>query len=58
MDLRDFTRENFRHMCILSGCDYLQGLPGFGLKTAHKYINQYKHLSAVRTLSGEFDSYF
>ncbi|KAH9487687.1 Rad2 nuclease [Bulinus truncatus] len=31
-----YTFEKFRHMCILSGCDYLPSLPGIGLNKACK----------------------
>ncbi|CAL1533210.1 unnamed protein product, partial [Lymnaea stagnalis] len=31
-----YTFEKFRHMCILSGCDYLSSLPGIGLVKASK----------------------
>uniref|UniRef100_A0A182M264 Exonuclease 1 n=1 Tax=Anopheles culicifacies TaxID=139723 RepID=A0A182M264_9DIPT len=30
--------EKFRYMCILSGCDYLDSLPGIGLAKACKFI--------------------
>lgn len=33
-----YTFDKFRYMCILSGCDYLQSLPGVGLKKAQKFI--------------------
>ncbi len=39
----------FRHMCILSGCDYLPSINGMGLKTAYKYIVKYKDINRVRT---------
>lgn len=47
LDLKSFTRENFRHMCIISGCDYLDGLPGLGLKTAHQFISKHRDISTV-----------
>ncbi|KAL4237979.1 Rad2 nuclease [Mactra antiquata] len=31
-----YSFERFRYMCILSGCDYLQSLPGIGLARANK----------------------
>ncbi|EFA13005.2 exonuclease 1 [Tribolium castaneum] len=34
-----FTMEKFRYMCILSGCDYLDSLPGIGLRKALKFIS-------------------
>lgn len=33
-----FTFDKFRHMCILSGCDYVDSLQGIGLKKAQKFI--------------------
>jgi len=30
--------DKFRRMCILSGCDYLDSLPGIGLAKACKFI--------------------
>ena len=30
--------ERFRWMCILSGCDYLESLPGIGLGQSKKVI--------------------
>ena len=30
--------ERFRWMCILSGCDYLENLPGIGLGKAKKLL--------------------
>ena len=34
--------ERFRWMCILSGCDYLDNLPGIGLGKAKKFLKQTK----------------
>lgn len=34
----DFSIDEFRYMCILSGCDYLSSLPGIGLNKARKFI--------------------
>lgn len=33
-----FSMDDFRYMCILSGCDYLPSLPGIGLSKAKKFI--------------------
>uniref|UniRef100_A0A8D8C5L7 Exonuclease 1 n=1 Tax=Culex pipiens TaxID=7175 RepID=A0A8D8C5L7_CULPI len=33
-----FTFDKFRYMCILSGCDYLDSLPGIGLAKAKKFV--------------------
>ena len=36
---RNFTLDTFRHMCILSGCDYLANLPKVGLAKAYKFFS-------------------
>ncbi|KAG5899459.1 hypothetical protein JTB14_015312 [Gonioctena quinquepunctata] len=33
-----YTIDKFRYMCILSGCDYVDSLPGIGLKKAEKFF--------------------
>ncbi|KAI0516918.1 hypothetical protein F5B22DRAFT_605555 [Xylaria bambusicola] len=44
----------FRHMAILSGCDYLGSIPGLGLKTAHRLLRKHKTVERViRTLQFE-----
>jgi len=35
-----FDMDKFRHICILSGCDYLPSLPGIGLGKARKFITR------------------
>lgn len=42
-----FTKQMVLEMCILSGCDYLQSLPGMGLKTAHALIKKFKTYDKV-----------
>eukprot|EP01125_Pyxidicula_operculata_P004805 TRINITY_DN1790_c1_g3_i2.p1 TRINITY_DN1790_c1_g3~~TRINITY_DN1790_c1_g3_i2.p1 ORF type:complete len:1259 (+),score=389.47 TRINITY_DN1790_c1_g3_i2:36-3812(+) len=42
LNLKNFTRDNFRHMCILTGCDYLSNITGIGIKKAHTFINKFK----------------
>ncbi|KDP21174.1 hypothetical protein JCGZ_21645 [Jatropha curcas] len=42
-----FTKEMLLQMCILSGCDYLQSLPGMGLKRAHALITKFKSYDKV-----------
>jgi 5'-3' exonuclease len=34
--------ERFRWMCIMSGCDYLENLPGVGLGKAKKLLKTIK----------------
>jgi exonuclease 1 len=37
-----FDLKMFRHMCILSGCDYLPSVAGMGIRTAHSFIKTLK----------------
>ena len=50
--LDGWTMDKFRHMCILSGCDYLPSIRGVGLKVAYGLFNKHgdicKVLSAMR----------
>ncbi|KAL8130637.1 hypothetical protein V2J09_019792 [Rumex salicifolius] len=39
-----FTKQMVLEMCILSGCDYLQSLPGMGLKKAHALVRKFKFI--------------
>ncbi|KAL0097822.1 PIN domain-like protein [Phycomyces blakesleeanus] len=39
--------DKIRRMCILSGCDYLESLPGIGIKRAHNYLVNFKTYEAV-----------
>lgn len=36
--INKFTFDKFLYMCILSGCDYLDSLPGIGLAKACKFV--------------------
>lgn len=42
ISLTGWTDVEFRHMAILSGCDYLNGVTGMGLKTAYRMIRKYR----------------
>ncbi|KAK4361267.1 hypothetical protein RND71_020219 [Anisodus tanguticus] len=42
LNLTGFTKQMLLEMCILSGCDYLQSLPGMGLKKAHPLMKKFK----------------
>lgn len=37
--IEHYTFDKFRRMCILSGCDYLNSLPGIGLAKARQFVN-------------------
>ncbi|CAN8290820.1 unnamed protein product [Cochlearia groenlandica] len=47
LSLSGFTSQMLLEMCILSGCDYLQSLPGMGLKRAHTLITKFKSYDRV-----------
>ena len=48
------SQTSLRHACILSGCDYLEGLSGMGLKTAVKTVRRYREIGqAIRALKLE-----
>lgn len=42
-----FQDDMFLDMCILSGCDYVDSVPGIGLKTAQKWITKYRTAERV-----------
>ncbi|KAK1248404.1 hypothetical protein MKX08_006624, partial [Trichoderma sp. CBMAI-0020] len=42
ISLTGWSDTEFRRMAIMSGCDYLNGLPGVGLKTAHRLLRKSK----------------
>lgn len=45
-----FTMEKFRTMCILSGCDYVDSLPGIGLAKACKFVMKTEETDLMRAL--------
>ncbi|KAG2383481.1 hypothetical protein C9374_004152 [Naegleria lovaniensis] len=47
LDFTKFTHDMLLRMCILSGCDYLDSLPGVGPKTAHKIIKENKTVPKI-----------
>ncbi|KAM7433475.1 Rad2 nuclease [Porites harrisoni] len=51
LKLHEFTQEKFRHMCILSGCDYLPSVKGIGLHKALKLLRKSSSVDkAIRSL--------
>ena len=50
LKMHEFTQEKFRHMCILSGCDYLPSIKGMGLITANKLLRKFSSIPKVRLL--------
>ena len=47
VSLSGWTDDRFRHMAILSGCDYLANIPKMGLKTAYKLLQRYRSIDKV-----------
>ncbi|KAK7988303.1 hypothetical protein PG989_008618 [Apiospora arundinis] len=42
ISLTGWSDEQFRHMAILHGCDYLEGIRALGLKTAYRMLRKHK----------------
>ena len=42
LSFQNWTHDMFVYMCILSGCDYCAGVPGVGIRTAHKLVRMYR----------------
>ena len=41
------TLKDMIHVCVLSGCDYVESLPGIGLKTAVKHCSEYSRIDRM-----------
>lgn len=55
ISLHGFTDEDFRHMAILSGCDYLEGINGVGLITAYRLLRRFnKNVQRVMSIDRHF----
>ena len=48
-EMRMWTIDRFRQMCILSGCDYLPSPPGIGLKKAMKLLHRKDAYHVIKT---------
>lgn len=57
ISLTDWTDREFRHMAILSGCDYLEGIGNLGLKTAYRMIRKHKTVEKIVRML-QFDGKF
>ena len=44
---RNWTHDMFVFMCILSGCDYCDGIQGIGIKLAHKVVRIHRTPSKI-----------
>lgn len=47
LNFSGFTKQMLLEMCIFSGCDYLESLPGMGLKKAHALVSKFKSFERV-----------
>lgn len=57
--LYEYDAETIRHICILSGCDYLPSIKGVGLKTILKRYEINKNTDqALYNLQHQFRKYF
>lgn len=55
LKLNSFDDNMFRYMAILSGCDYLENIPGMGLKNAHRLVRKHRSLEYIlKALKSEF----
>jgi exonuclease-1 len=54
ISLVGWSDTDFRRMAILSGCDYLPGIGGLGLKTAHRMLRKYKTVDRL-VKAAQFD---
>ncbi|KAG8824015.1 Rad2 nuclease [Serendipita sp. 399] len=52
INLSLWTDTEFRHMAMLSGCDYLEGLRGVGVRTANKLLRKYKTVERLLKFVG------
>ncbi|PVF94800.1 hypothetical protein CPB86DRAFT_712468, partial [Serendipita vermifera] len=52
LNLTLWTDKEFRHMAMLSRCDYLARLEGVGIKTTYKLLRKHKTLKFIATDNG------
>eukprot|EP00297_Palpitomonas_bilix_P004743 CAMPEP_0113880192 /NCGR_PEP_ID=MMETSP0780_2-20120614/7650_1 /TAXON_ID=652834 /ORGANISM="Palpitomonas bilix" /LENGTH=665 /DNA_ID=CAMNT_0000866843 /DNA_START=566 /DNA_END=2563 /DNA_ORIENTATION=- /assembly_acc=CAM_ASM_000599 len=46
-NIRSFSDDDFMHMCILMGCDYLPGINGVGGATACKMVSECRSIEKI-----------
>mmetsp|Transcript_5428 Transcript_5428/g.8007 ORF Transcript_5428/g.8007 Transcript_5428/m.8007 type:complete len:577 (+) Transcript_5428:79-1809(+) len=46
-DFFRMTPNDIIRMCVLSGCDYLDSLPGIGIKKAYKLVREYQTIERI-----------
>lgn len=47
INIKPFTTTTLRHICMLSGCDYIPSLKGIGLKTAEALLRTHTTIEKV-----------
>ncbi|KAL7551438.1 hypothetical protein ACHAWF_015484 [Thalassiosira exigua] len=47
LSFRNWTHDMFVFMSIISGCDYCKGVPGIGIKLAHKLVRVHRTPSKI-----------
>ena len=47
LSFKNWTHDMFVFMCIVSGCDYCKGVPGIGIKLAHKIVRVHRTPSKI-----------
>lgn len=47
LSFQNWTDEQFKLFCCLSGCDYVPKLPNIGIKTAHRIASAHKNFMEV-----------
>ena len=57
ISLVGWTDADFRHMAILSGCDYLANINKMGLKTAYRLVRKHKKIEKILRML-QFDGQF
>lgn len=51
VSLAGWSDKEFRMMCILSGCDYLDSIAGVGLRKAHGLVRRHKEIGKASNQS-------
>ena len=57
INLAGWSNAEFRRMAILSGCDYVRGIPKMGLRKAHRLVRKYKDVDKIIRMM-QFDGQF
>ena len=47
ISFRNWNHDMFVYMCILAGCDYCEGIPGIGIKSANKYVRIHRNPNKI-----------